>query len=489
MANLSKSRIQSGRQCQKRLWLEIHDPKKSQWTFSAQSRMDEGTAFGILAQELLGCGVLVTADHLHVNEALTETRGLLDQSIDAVPMIFEPAFSHEGVRVRVDAYERHRDGDTLIEIKSTAGVKTEHIWDCAIQTWVARGSGQNVTRVMLGHADSESFVYSKENDYQGLLKLVDITADVEAIISEIPKIVQELKAVAAGGVPSISTGTHCVKPYGCPFIEFCRSSEPDEADYPVQLLPRVGELANRLVADGYRDLRDVPLPLLVSPLHRRIAEVTQSGKPFVSSELKSILSSISYPRYFLDFETISYIVPRWIGTRSFQQLPFQYSCHREQEDGTLSHKSFLDISGSSPFINFIEKLIYDCGDEGAIVVWNQGFESSRLSDLSRMFPQYSNQIEKIISRMVDLLPIYRRHYYHREMRGSWSIKNVLPTVAPELDYGDLEVSGGQAAAEAYKKALDPSLTIDEVKGIEHSLLAYCERDTLAMIRLANFTLV
>lgn len=485
MANLSKSRIQSGRQCQKRLWLEIHDPKKSEWSFSAQSRMDEGTAFGILAQELLGGGVLVTADHLHVNEALAETKGLLDQSIDAVPMIFEPAFTHEDVRVRVDAYQRHSDGDTLIEIKSTASVKAEHIWDCAIQTWVARGSGQNVTRVMLGHADTESFIYSMENDYQGLLKLVDITADVEAIISKIPKIVQDLKAVAAGGVPSISTGTHCVKPYGCPFLDFCRSSEPAEAEYPVQLLPRAGKLADQLMASGYRDIRDVPLPLLASPLHKRIAEVTQSGKSYVSPELKSVLSNISFPRYYLDFETVSFIVPRWIGTRSFQQIPFQYSCHIEQEDGSLSHHAFLDISGKSPILNFIEKLINDVGNEGPILVWNQGFESSRLNDLARMFPQYSHHIERITSRMVDLLPIYRQHYYHADMRGSWSIKNVLPTVAPDLDYGDLEVSGGQAAQDEYKKALDPDLAPEEVKVIELSLLAYCERDTLALVRLAN----
>jgi len=485
MANLSKSRIQSGRQCQKRLWLEMHDPKKSQWSFSAQSRMDEGTAFGVLAQELLGGGTLVAADHLHVNEALAETRSLLDQSIDAVPMIFEPAFAYEGVRVRVDAYKRHHEGDWLIEIKSTASVKPEHIWDCAIQTWVARGSGQHVTRVMLGHADTESFVYTNEYDYQGLLKLVDITADVEAIISEIPKIVEDLKTVAAGEIPPISTGTHCVKPYGCPFIEFCRSAEPAEAEYPVQLLPRVGELANQLLASGYRDLRDVPLPLLVSPLHRLIAEATQSGKAFVSSELKDLLSDIPYPRYYLDFETISYIVPRWLGTRSFQQLPFQYSCHREQEDGALSHHYFLDVTGNSPFIPFIEKLIVDLGNEGAIVVWNQGFESSRLNDLARMFPQYSVEIQKIINRMVDLLPIYRKHYYHPDMRGSWSIKNVLPTIAPELDYGDLEVSGGQEAQEAYKKALNPDLSIDEVKAIEQSLLTYCERDTLAMVRLTR----
>lgn len=481
---LSKSRIQSGRQCQKRLWLEIHQPKDSNWSFSAQARMDEGTDFGVLAQELLGGGVLVAADHRHVNEALAETVNLLNQSIDEVAMIFEPAFSHEGVRVRVDAYKRHSDGDTLIEVKSTAGVKTEHIWDCAIQTWVARGSGRNVSRVMLGHADT-SFVYSREGDYQGLLKLADITADVEAIIDQIPGIVHELQAVAIDEMPAISTGSHCTNPYGCPFIDYCSIGKPTPAEFPVSLLPRGGELIDRLLEAGYADLRDVPVTELTSAMHLRVAEVTRTGETFISPELNRLLEAITYPRYYLDFETISFIVPRWLGTRSFQQVPFQYSCHIESANGDIEHREFLDVSGNSPMLGFIEQLMHDVGNTGAIVVWNQGFEASRLGDLATMYPQYAKQLQAIVRRMVDLLPIYRRHYYHRDMRGSWSIKNVLPTIAPDLDYSDLVICGGQAAQETYKEILCSKSSNAEKKALEQSLLAYCKRDTLAMKYLTN----
>ena len=482
--NLSKSRIQSGRQCQKRLWLELHQPKDSNWTFSAQARMDEGTDFGVLAQELLGGGFLVAADYRHVNEALAETADLLTRPIDEVPMIFEPAFSHEGVRVRVDAYQRHIDGDTLIEVKSTGGVKAEHIWDCAIQTWVARGSGRKVTRVMLGHADT-SFFYTSEGDYQGLLKLADITAEVEAIIAKIPAIVHELQAVAIGEKPAISIGAHCTTPYGCPFIDYCSIGEPAPAEFPVNLLPRGGALIDRLIEAGYADLRDVPSTELKSEIHIRVAEVTRTGETFISPELNDLLEAIPYPRYYLDFETISFIVPRWLGTRSFQQVPFQYSCHIESKAGEIEHREFLDVSGNSPMLGFIEQLIRDVGTTGAIVVWNQGFEASRLGDLASMYPKYAKKLSVIINRMVDLLPMYRNHYYHREMRGSWSIKNVLPTVAPDLDYSNLEVSGGMAAQEAYKEILSSQTSAKEMKAIEKALLAYCERDTLAMVALTK----
>ena len=136
---LSKSRIQSGRQCPKRLWLEMHQRDAVQWAGAAQFRMDEGTRFGELAQELLGGGVLIEADYRHPQQALADTRRELACPLEEVPMLFEAAFEHENVMVRVDGFHRRHDGDTLIEVKSSTSVKDEYLWDCAIQTWVARG--------------------------------------------------------------------------------------------------------------------------------------------------------------------------------------------------------------------------------------------------------------------------------------------------------------------------------------------------------------
>ncbi|PJA39225.1 MAG: hypothetical protein CO182_09575, partial [Lysobacterales bacterium CG_4_9_14_3_um_filter_62_6] len=137
--HLSKSRIQSGRQCEKRLWLELHEAAAARWDESAQTRLDQGTAFGELARELLGGGVLVEADHRHVREALAETAALLAKPLRGAAMLFEAAFEYQNVRVRVDGFKRQAHGDTLIEVKSTTQVKPEHLWDCAIQTWVAEG--------------------------------------------------------------------------------------------------------------------------------------------------------------------------------------------------------------------------------------------------------------------------------------------------------------------------------------------------------------
>ncbi|MBK6727096.1 MAG: DUF2779 domain-containing protein [Xanthomonadales bacterium] len=486
MIRLSKSRIQSGRQCHKRLWLELHESDQSNWSPAAQARLDEGTRFGELARELLGGGMLVAADHLHVKEALSETAEHLSRPRSEVGMLFEPGFSHDDVRVRVDAFRRDADGDTLIEVKSTTSVKDEHLWDCAIQTWVARESGRPVVRVLHAHVDSE-FVYQRENDYRGLLKVEEVTAEVNALVPEIPGIVESLKTVAAGPLPAILTGDHCGSPYECPFLDHCRAQEPPGPEFPISILPRAGKaLLEQLRARGWMDVRDVPLTELRNDNHRRVAAATAKGVPDIAPKLFRTLAKIPYPRHYLDFETIGFVVPRWIGTRPFQQVPFQFSCHVERARGEFTHHAFLDLSGQSPLPSFVKALLQAAGKKGAVLVWNQSFEATRIRELAEMFPRHASALNNIIDRMVDLLPIYREHYYHPAMMGSWSIKAVLPTIAPDLDYSNLDVGDGGAAQEAYLRAISSSVSDVEREALRQALLTYCERDTWAMVRLAHW---
>ena len=123
---------------------------------------------------------------------------------------------------------------------------------------------------------------------------------------------------------------------------------------------------------------------------------------------------------------------------------------------------------------------------GPVIVYNAAFERTRIQELAAAFPHLAPELNAIISRLFDLLPIAREHYYHPQMRGSWSIKAVLPTIAPELAYDDLDVANGGMAQDAFAEMMDPETT-DERRGqLYNSLLKYCERDTLAMVRIANY---
>lgn len=484
--HLSKTRIQNGRQCYKRLWLDVHQRELAEWGEASQLRLAQGTAFGELAQALLGGGHLVEADHTQSREAQAETQRLLARPRARVPQIFEAAFEHQRVRVRVDVLRREPRSDTLIEVKSTTGAKAEHVWDAAIQTWVLRGAGRPVKRVQIGHLNKD-FVYQREGDYEGLLALTDITDQVDALQPDIPALVRQLKKVVQSPMPEITTGAHCSSPYDCPFIGHCQSMEPPQPEFPVTLLPHGGEAVEALLAEGYRDLREVPEHRFYNPRHQRIAEATRTGKPFVDPALGKAIKALPWPRYFLDFEAISFPVPRWLGTRPFQQVAFQFSCHvQTSARAKPRHHGYLDTEDSHPEARVAKRLVDCIGDTGPILVWNRSFEAQILRQMARAQPKLRKRLLGMVDRLVDLLPLYREHYYHPEQRGSWSLKAVLPTVAPELAYENLEIANALDAQVAYSELLNRSHGMVS-SSVMAQLEGYCALDTQGLTVLSSLS--
>jgi hypothetical protein len=94
-------------------------------------------------------------------------------------------------------------------------------------------------------------------------------------------------------------------------------------------------------------------------------------------------------------------------------------------------------------------------------------------------------LKALTGRLRDLLPIVRDHVYHPDFGGSFSIKEVLPALVPGLGYDDLEIQDGSSASTALEALLldAGALSRDERQALRKNLLRYCERDTLAMVRL------
>jgi hypothetical protein len=196
------------------------------------------------------------------------------------------------------------------------------------------------------------------------------------------------------------------------------------------------------------------------------------------------MASWAFPRTWLDFETIAFAVPRWIGTRPYQQTPFQFSAHVEDEHGGVTHYEFLSLDGGDPRRRCAEALL-KLPSSGVVVAYNAAFERGCILDLADSLPDLAEGLRALAGRIVDLLPVTRACWYHRDQRGSWSIKAVLPTVAPELDYSNLEIKDGGNAQEAYLEAIAPETTLERRAQLDVALRAYCERDTEAMIVLAR----
>ena len=478
---LSKSKLLSGAQCAKRLYLETHRSELSEVSVATEQRFDMGHRVGEVARTRWPNGILIQHD-TELSQALRETQKVLADK--AVPALFESTFETDGILVRNDVLERTGEGMRLVEVKASTSVKDYHYLDMAVQAWVLRQAGMDLTHIELAHINSE-FVYPGNEDYDGLFTFVDIRKEVEARLNDIPELVDRLRKVLADSdEPDIAIGPHCHDPFECPFLNYCTPPQPD---YPVSLLPRGGNVVKALLADGYRDLRDVPPGRLPNPLHERVRRVTYSGKPELLPGAKTILEKLPYPRYYMDFETVQFAVPIWKGTRPYEKLPFQWSCETETVDGSLRHAEFLETEGDAPMEEFCRTLLGCIGPEGAIFVYNASFEKSVLSSLAQRFPKYAKNLTAMIERIVDLLPIVREHYYHPAMYGSCSLKVVLPTIAPHLSYGNLgEAQDAGAAPAAYMEIIDRVTPDERRRSLIVDLRRYCEHDTVAMVELTKF---
>lgn len=491
MRTLSKSKLLAFRQCQKRLWLEIHRSDFRADSEAAEASYVVGNQVGNLARLLYdpkGKGQLIQPKVEGYPTAFARTSKLLASS----QPIFEAAFTAGGALALADVMLPIRKAGKrawrMIEVKSSTEVKDYHCDDAAIQAFVARTAGVPLASIALAHIDS-TWVYPGSGDYQGLLLENDLTAEAFGREAEVKAWIAGAQAIARKRTePAIRTGRHCSEPYECGFLSYCQMQEP-QAEYPVQWLPGALKKALKTLieAHGIIDMREVPDALL-SERQKRVKTHTLSGTTYFDGPgAVADLARHKLPACFLDFETILFAVPIWKGTRPYQQIPFQFSLHRLGRSGKLEQKFFIDLSGNDPSKAFSEGLIAACGDKGPVFVYNAGFETSRIKELADRYPRLKRSLLAINERVVDLHPVARARYYHPSQEGSWSIKNVLPAVAPDLSYDQLEdVKDGGLAMKAFLRAIRPTTSVADKAKIEKQLLDYCALDTLAMVRLWQF---
>jgi hypothetical protein len=477
---LSKLQILLHRQCPKRLWLSVYRPEYATVDDSDQRRLAKGTHVGKVAQELYPNGILI--ESTEQRQALMATREILDKRTYPV---FEGAIQYDEVLISADLMLPKENGFRMIEVKSTTRVKDYHLTDAAIQSWVAQQAHLPLNTVEIAHINN-SFIYPGGGDYQGLFHFTDVSTQITDLQSEVPGWINAARASLAGGEPTIVTGPQCDTPFKCPFFNYCAPSVETAETFPPEILPYGAAIAAKLLAEGYTDLRDVPADRLDNPRHQLVWRVTKIGHAELNPEAGKLLAALPYPRYYLDFETISIAVPVWAGTRPYMQVPFQWSCHIETNQRVITHCAFLADGQCDPRQSFADSLIDAIGTTGPIFVYNAPFERSRMQELAEHFPALAAALEGAIDRIVDLLPIAREYYYHPDMRGSWSIKAVLPTIAPDLAYDNLEVANGDMAQQAFAEIMQAETSPERRQQLHDALLLYCEMDTLAMVRMAHY---
>ena len=434
---LSKTRILAGLNCEKRLFLMLNRPELAKTSKSPLA--ETGIIVGNQARKAFPGGVLVNRFQ-QGSDPFSETMAYIEAPDTTA--IFEAGFITQDTEVFVDILERDRSAWNLIEVKSASSVKDDYIDDVTVQYMVLSNAGIAINRIELMHLNN-SFTYQGEDNYDGLFIREDVSERVIHHKHFITDAVDQLRQNITGAEPVRHVDGHCMRPYPCEFKAYC---EQQDGEYPISRLPNAATVIRKLYDDGIFDIRDIPVEMLSSETHLKVRRITINGQAELEENAAEILSELDYPRYYLDFETINFAVPIWQGTRPGQQYPFQWSCHIQNNDGTTTHKEFLDVSGDDPRRRFAESLIAACGTAGPVLVYNQTFEKGIINSLAATYDDLSEPLFAINARVFDLLPVMKKYYYHPDMRGSWSIKSVLTCLLPELRYSDLgEVQDGLMA--------------------------------------------
>jgi len=474
---LSKSRYCYGLQCTKQLWWRVHEPKAPELTPDAaqQAIFDQGHRVGEVARDRFPGGLLVDGDYWDVEGKMEKTRRAI---AGGAPAIFEASFLTDGVFVAVDVLERRRGGWNLVEVKSTTKVKDPHYPDVAVQLHVLRSSGLDVKRSDLMHLNSGCTF----PDLQDLFTRADVTGEAEALLPGVPAEIRRLLAAIEGDLPYVAPGPHCTDPYDCPFMGRCW---PEFPEHHVSTLYRIGKRAQAFVADGYETIHDLPDDVRLTGPAARQARSVRSGKLLTEDGLSGALSAIEAPAAFLDFETINPAIPVWNGCHPFEAIAVQMSCHVRAARGGLVHHEFLAEGPGDPRPAIAEAVVAACEGARTVVAYNASFERGRLVHLAENVPSLRTALLDVADRLVDLLPIVRDHVYHPDFGGSFSLKSVAPALVPGLGYEDLEIGEGSAASTILETLLlrADSIPAADRATLRRQLMDYCERDTLATVKV------
>ena len=504
MKRLSKSRYTAFCQCPKNLWLKVYKPEEATVDAGVEARFAQGNVVGDLAMGLFGdfkeAHAVKEDGSLDLSMMAEQTRQWMDEGVEN---ICEASFICEGGYCAVDILRRTADGWAIYEVKSTSfpefngqEAKLEkYAPDIAYQKWVLEQCGFRVTGTYLVCLNSD-YVRQGELDINQLFVINDMKEMVE---NEYPKVQacvsQAMKIINSEQEPDTELSECCMKPYGCAFFDYCKRQHGVTSPSVFDLYGGQGRggFTFKKKLDCYHqgqitfeDLRSTD----IGPIQNMQIEAALTGKEFINPDgIRQFLEKITYPIYFLDFETMQDAVPQYDGAKVYAQITFQYSLHiKASETADYQHTAFLAPSdGKDPRRALAEQLCKDIPMDACTLAYNKMFECGRIRELAKLYPDLSDHLTNIADHIIDLIDPFRAgDYYVPAMGGSFSIKSVLPALFPgdpELNYHNLDdrcQNGGDAMTIFPQiKDMDP----EEAQASRQALLNYCKLDTWAMVKV------
>ena len=480
--NLSKSTYCKGLQCNKMLWLEKNKPNEIKDT-NNDAILEQGNLVHEVARYLFGKHINIEyTDNL--KEMIKDTYRTIESYKDVI--ITEASFNYEKNFCSVDILKKKGESYEIYEVKSSTSVKDVYINDASYQYYVLTNLGLKVTKCSIITINNQ---YERVGnlDLNKLFLISDITDTVLSLQPEVKNNISKINACMNEEIePKINITENCFKPYSCPFFKYCTRSLPTPNVFDITINPGITGL--KYYQKGIYSFEDLLKEKINNKQRERIEFELYDKKDHIDvPNIKKFLNTLSYPLYFLDFETYQMPIPLYDNVHPYEQVPFQYSLHYlSKENSELKHLEFLSNSGIDPRRELALHLVNDIPLNVCTLAYNMKFEKGVIKRLATLYPDLSKHLMNIHDNIKDLIiPFDKRYYYSKNMHGSSSIKQVLPALFPnnpELDYHNLDlIQNGSDAMNSFRN-LD-NMSKEEAMYIRERLLRYCELDTYAMVKI------
>ena len=490
---LSKSTYCSGIQCSKMLWMKKYKKEEFDESTLDMTVLEAGSQIGDLAMGYFGPFKEIPFGSIPDMIKATE-----EELKKGTEVICEASFEYQGLFCSVDILINHGNNTVeFYEVKSSKeddDIKEVYYNDIAYQYYVLTHLGFTVKTANLMRI-SRTYIRHGDIDLKQLFAVDDVTDIVRGMQDDIHKNIVILADYMANHdkehEPDTPLSIGCFKPYSCGFFKYCSRRLPCP-----NLFSIAGNGFNKTrQAEAYDKgivtFEDVMenCRLTAKQKLQVTHELDKDLAPYIDKKkIKQFLDTLSYPLYFLDFETVMDGVPRFDNSAPYAQIPFQYSLHYINEPGgTIYHKQYLARPGYDPRRELAEQLCKDIPLNVCTTAYHMQFEKGRIKELAELFPDLYDHLMNIHKHLKDLEEPFRKgYYYKREFKGLSSIKVVLPGLFPddpEMDYRNLEgVHNGGDAIAAYR-AMSEMTDQKEIEKKREQLLKYCYKDTYALVGL------
>lgn len=414
------------------------------------------------------------------------------QAMQTNDWLVKARFEYSVLRVKVPFLHRTKNGWDLYFLFN--GIYP-HANDMAFYNdtvWVLENNGIVIDNIYIIHLNA-SYIRQEELDPQELFVISDsfynsnnhptqrIKDCIQSTKKDISSLLEEMQNAKIENLETPMRTNKCTGKSKCRYYQQCFPNEETIDANSILTLIAASE-KYKMLEENRSTLKECDIDRIEGS-RQQYAQIMAdiNGGLFVDHfALHHWLSYIQFPISFIDFEWERFAIPPYIGMKPYDVLPFEYALYVLQEDGTLTHKVYLNVHDDRR--DMAENLIRDIPETGSVIAYNaDSAEKVRIQEFSELFPDLADRLLSINHRMEDLqLPFVSGIVYDVRMRGTWSLKTIM-NMMDDPGYHSLDIRQGMEAVFQWRHLdYDDEVNEKEKEKIIEDLKKYCGMDSYAM---------